>query len=184
MSSGVSGMKCSRSCFWISVFLVIVLMGVAPVGAAVSADDDAWLLVAGQRAGLFRLGQAVPEDARQRWGKPDAETAVDGPDSGNLTWNELANVKIGDEAGRPNIYQVFVISPRFHTAEGIAIGSTEAELKRAYPSGRTVEAMEADFSWCLPGISFDVCEGRVCGIGIHPLRPEPAGDEMDSEPAD
>lgn len=157
---------CSVTTFFLSVLVILGISAPAWGGA------DEYLIIAGKSAGLIELGKPIPQKVMKSLGKPTTFTApspgAEGKDTGNYFWQGNLNVKINDGNGDYNVFQILVIGPRYHTARDIRVGSALNAVKRAYPMGKRVEAMDCDLGWEVSGMTFYINGGKVTSIGIEP----------------
>jgi len=151
--------------------LAVILWAGLVTGHA--ASTGGYLIIPGKSVGPIVLGKPIPPSAYKVLGRPTSQTppgrGADGMDSGNVFWKSGLNVKLNDGRGDSNVFQVFVFSPKFMTAKGIRKGSTFAQVRKAYPSGKKEEAMDSDFAWAVPGMTIMISGNKVDGLGIHPL---------------
>ncbi|MBI2266217.1 MAG: hypothetical protein HYU64_13785 [Armatimonadetes bacterium] len=151
-----------------AVLLSVVLLGIA---LGVCAQEDRNLIVPGKKVGLIALGKPIPREVLKSLGKPTSHTAPlpgkDGTDTGNYYWEGKLNVKLNDGRGDENVYQIFVLSPNYHTAEGIKVGASWEQVRRVYPKGKKIEVMDFDFGWATPGMVFSISGNKVRGIGVR-----------------
>jgi hypothetical protein len=161
----------TRSLLLIALLLVFPFVGFFLVDAASSSQ---YLIVPGKSVGPIVLGKPIPDSAYKMLGRPTSVSppspGSDGLDTGSVYWENKLIVKLNDGKGDNNVFQVFVISPRFSTSKGIRRGSTFSQVRKAYPSGKKGQAMDSDFAWEIPGMSMNITNNKVDGIGVHPFK--------------
>lgn len=137
-------------------------------------SSNRFLIVPGKSVGLIEMGKPISKKAMNLMGKPTnftpPTTGKKGIDTGSYYWEDKLIIKINDGKNDLNVYQAFIISPKYYTTRGIRRGSTLAELKKAYPKGKKVELMDHDFGWQIPGMTFGVYEKKVTSMSVHPLK--------------
>ena len=156
-------------CIFIACILFSSQYAWAQSASAQSGQDN--LIVPGVRVDGIIIGKPIPSAVLKKLGKPTTYTAPlpgkEGLDTGNYFWDGIFNVKLNDGRGDKNVFQIFVISRKFSTQKGIKVGSSWKEVRKAYPGGKKIETMDVDFGWSLPGITFNIAENKVCGIGVR-----------------
>lgn len=151
------------------VLILLVFGGI--IQMAFGAADE-YLIVPGKSVGSIEIGKPIPKAVMDAFGKPTNYTkpspGKDGRDTGNYYWEGRLNVKINDGRGDFNVFQILINSPKYHTKNGIRLGSTTAEVKKAYPSGKKIEWMDCDFAWTVTGVAFCINGGKVVMISVVP----------------
>lgn len=137
-------------------------------------NSSRFLIVPGRSVGLIEIGKPISQKVKNLIGKPanftPPTTGKSGLDTGSYYWEDKLIVKINDGKNDMNVYQVFVMSNKYYTARGIRLGSTLAQLKKAYPNGKKVEMMDHDFGWQIPGMTFGVFKKKVTSMSVHPIE--------------
>ncbi|MFP4497436.1 MAG: hypothetical protein ACLFQV_04430 [Vulcanimicrobiota bacterium] len=155
-----------------SIILLITILTLVISSAGFAEDTNDYLIVPAKRVGIFELGKPVPQAAFKTLGKPDKyvepSPGGEGVDTGLYFWKAKLLVKLNDGVKDNNIFQIMIISPKYKTAKGIGRGSSFEDVKKAYPNGETIETMDSDFAWNLPGIFFAIDGGKVSTLGISP----------------
>lgn len=118
------------------------------------------LIVPGQRAGDLKLG-APAEGVLKAWGKPDATTPLSGI-KGEI-WN-YKDQGVGVLASELKIKAIIVSTGDFITAQGVQVGSSLAEVKKAFGTGG--EASGDFYFYPQKGIGFQLTAGRVSEIRV------------------
>lgn len=140
-------------------------------------DPELLLLVPGESAGPYRLGDA-DSLLHQQLGNPDYSDAAMG--KAVLFWNidpingYTLSVYVtrnmgNDETAR--IKQIRTTSPFFETAEAIHVGSSLADINNQYQI-TPVETNESDSTYSIyktnEGIAFEIGSGELCtAIIVH-----------------
>ncbi|MBI3929392.1 MAG: hypothetical protein HY319_27855 [Armatimonadetes bacterium] len=123
------------------------------------------LVVPGKRAGKLELGSAVDE-VRQKWGKPNSEQPIKKGSSTRVLIYKKQAVRLVVREGK--IDGILITTGDFITREGVKVGSSEAEVKRAFGSGFARKGPGLFYS--SRGIGFMVGKGKV--VEIQVLYPE------------
>ncbi|HEY2716231.1 MAG TPA: hypothetical protein VGI73_08435 [Solirubrobacterales bacterium] len=172
----------------------LALLVLPPVAGAALPKTTDTLIVPAHSIGGVSLG-ATPKAVIRAWGKDDAceyQCLYEGT-AGESETPSLAGVLLEKSAsGAPKVWGAYIsvgentagatsqpnfTTPlaKFKTSKGIGLGSTVAELKRAYPAAKK-EGSTVLYSYLLKGpresgttFSFDT-DGRVTEIAIrsHP----------------
>ncbi len=137
-------------------------------------SSNRFLIVPGKSIGLIEIGKPISKKVMNLMGKPTnftpPTTGKKGIDTGSYYWEDKLIIKINDGKNDLNVYQAFIMSKKYYTTRGVRLGSTLAELKKAYPKGKKVEMMDHDFGWQIPGMTFGVYEKKVSSMSVHPVK--------------
>jgi hypothetical protein len=160
-----------------AIMLISLFFAVLFIAPLTAGEADHYLIIPGVRVGHIELGRPLSPALLKTFGKPTTYTkpspGAEGRDTGNYYWKGYFNVKLNDGKGDDNVFQILVMHKKFSTAHGIRVGSSFADVKKAYPEGKKGEGMDVDFSWHVPGMTLDINENKVCAIGVHPKNPWP-----------
>lgn len=149
----------------ISILLVTLLMS-----ATVLAQD--WsktriLVQPGQSAGAFKLGEPVPSNADDLYGKAnfytDPDPGVNGKDSGSVVYGRALGlqlrqgmlVKLNDGVNDRNVYSIYVRRVRAYTSQGAYFGMTLQKVAKLYPNAtKGKDALTGSPTLTIPGLVF------------------------------
>lgn len=117
-------------------------------------------IVPGSRVGDLKLG-APADPVRKAWGEPSGTTPLSGI-PGEI-WN-YKDQGVGVLASEGKIRALMVSSGDFITREGVQVGSSLAEVKRAF--GTDGESSADFYFYPRKGIGFQLVGGRVSEIRV------------------
>ena len=162
--------------------LVLAALG-ALATLPLAAQADGTLIVPGRSIGQTRLGRHGDQDLR-KLPRPDASDA--GMMKQDLVWVSkhegrapqtlyIHTVANGALDVRPHngvtIEDIRVTSPVYHTASGIHVGSTRAEVRRRFPQAQPVDGRKTELDDARRGIAFEFSgaapSARCIAISVH-----------------
>ena len=157
---------------FLRILPVLFLLVCGGLIQAVMGATDEYLIVPGKSVGAIEIGKPIPNGVMQTLGKPTnytkPEPGKNGRDTGNYYWEGKLNVKINDGRGDFNVFQILLSNPKYHTKNGIRVGTAVGDVKKAYPSGKRIEWIDCDFAWAATGITFCINGGKVVAISVLP----------------
>jgi hypothetical protein len=118
----------TRGLLGVAAAATTLVAGVPAAGAAIVVNDS----IAGAKPGLT-LAQL-----KRVWGKPSQIMKAGNGKPYEVTWRSKG-LQATFDAGQPHADSINTLSPKQVTAEGIHVGSTQAQFKAAYP-GNTCAA--------------------------------------------
>lgn len=121
----------------------------------------------GRGVGYLRLGRPLSSKALGAYGPSKLSPPGSSMDSGSRYWEGQLLAKLNDGRARDNVYSIFVQDSRFFTLRGVKIGTSEADLLRAYPTvRRSDDSMDGDYVYKGNGISFTINSRRVSQVFV------------------
>jgi len=138
-------------------------------GGPVVKKAGTFLIVPGKSAGPVLLGKPLSPGVFDAFGRPDTAIAPkEDMDSGVYEWKNNILVKLNNGKDKNSVNTIFINSGDFKTSEGITVGSSLDNVKKAYPGGRkSDEIPDADFGWEANGIAFHFLQNTVFRIALY-----------------
>lgn len=140
----------------------------------IAAAPKVLLIVPGVSVGSVKIGSKPKANPFPELGKPQISRSPDSPSSYSWKCSDYVCsviVKTSGVGANEVVSTIYITEKKlFKTQAGIGIGSTIQQVKKAYPSGKQIDGMDADFCWSISGANFCVNQGIVSSIAIfNPL---------------
>ena len=162
--------------------LCLILLLMAPAGA------QPWLkakllVVPGKNLGPIVLGKPISPGAYQLLGPGVGSGEISKnthKDNAGVEWiapkatvkDPYIRVKCHDGNRPENVFQIFWTAPNPRTVEGLGMGSSVAEVLKAFPKGKwTTQTMDGNPTWLTPGLDWTFDENRKKVIEMHLRKP-------------